>query len=301
MLLKSILIYLGKLVLCGFSFILGTTIGGIIATLLGLSAAQNPEIVDMSLALRYLILESPLLALALALVASGIRGGILVRSFVLFLLAWIAYTVNTQLDAILYTEFGGGFWFSLVSFGIACLFSGVSAAWLFPSHKKDNGLLAEWKDFFRQRSTGEWIWRLGFSAIAFMPIYYFMGLLVVPFTRHYYQENAFGLRMPELNQILVVLFIRSLLFLLACLPVIVLWCKGRVRLFLSLGFSLFVLVGLLYMLAAYWMPLSVRLPHMLEILVDEFLYAGVLVALFKKSERKPDLVLATQTDNYLIR
>jgi hypothetical protein len=56
-------------------------------------------------------------------------------------------------------------------------------------------------------------------------------------------------------------------------------------LFLRLGFALFVLVGLLYMIAADWMPISVRLPHTLEILADEFAYAGVLVALLKGRER----------------
>jgi hypothetical protein len=55
-------------------------------------------------------------------------------------------------------------------------------------------------------------------------------------------------------------------------------------LFYSLGFALFVLVGLLYMLGAYYMPLEVRLPHTLEILVDSFAYAGVLVILLVKSD-----------------
>lgn len=167
--------------------------------------------------------------------------------------------------------------------------------WRMISHPLQSGSeIAAWKDFFGQRTTWEWFWRLPVAAVAFMPIYDFFGLLVVPFTAEYYQENMFGLQMPDLHQILTVLFVRSVLFLLACLPVIILWRKGRLNLFLSLGFALFVLVGLLYMIASYWMPLSVRLPHTLEILADEFVYVGVLVALLKPRGRIPEPIIASR-------
>lgn len=102
---------------------------------------------------------------------------------------------------------------------------------------------------------------------------------MIPFTGEYYRQNMFGLQMPAVDQLLLILFVRSVLFLLACLPILVLWQKSARSLSWSLGFVLFVLVGLLYMLAADWMPVAVRLPHTLEILADEFVYTGLLVAL----------------------
>jgi len=60
------------------------------------------------------------------------------------------------------------------------------------------------------------------------------------------------------------------------------WQRSKRSLFLSLGFALFVLVGFLYMLGAYYMPLNIRIPHTLEILADSFAYAGVLVVLLAK-------------------
>jgi hypothetical protein len=57
------------------------------------------------------------------------------------------------------------------------------------------------------------------------------------------------------------------------------WQRSKRSLFLSLGFALFVLVGFLYMLGAYYMPLAVRVPHTLEILADSFTHAGLLVVL----------------------
>jgi hypothetical protein len=42
---------------------------------------------------------------------------------------------------------------------------------------------------------------------------------------------------------LVVLFVRSVLFLFACLPTVIVWQRSTRSLFLSLGFALFVLEG----------------------------------------------------------
>jgi hypothetical protein len=72
--------------------------------------------------------------------------------------------------------------------------------------------------------------------------------------------------------------------------IIILWQKFRTALFWRLGFALYVLVGLIYMLISTWLPLYVRFPHALEILAGEFVYAGVLTALLTKraaSERLP--------------
>ncbi len=137
-------------------------------------------------------------------------------------------------------------------------------------------------EFFSRCTPLAWILRLAVAAVAFMPIYWFFGVMVVPVTGEYYRQNLYGLQMPTLNQILMILFVCSVLFLIACLPIFVLWQKSARGLFLNLGFALFVLVGLLYMLAADWMPVSVRLPHTIEILADEFVYAGVLVVLLMR-------------------
>jgi hypothetical protein len=57
------------------------------------------------------------------------------------------------------------------------------------------------------------------------------------------------------------------------------WQKSGRSLLIGLGFALFILVGFLGILAGYWLPMSTRVPHALEILTDEFVYAGALVVL----------------------
>jgi hypothetical protein len=277
---KNALLYLAKLLLGAMAFSVGIIAGGMLATLLQLQPPATPAGMDVTNAMLYMVLTSPLLALALAFLARGLAGGFLTRALTLSFLAWIAYTVNTQLEASIFSTFATGIWFTLVDFAVPCLFAGAAVALLFPADNRGDGLQTA-RNFFRRRSPIDWGWRLILAALAFMPVYWFFGMLVVPFTGEYYRQSMYGLAMPAVEQILMILFIRSVLFLVACLPAVLLWQKSNTALFASLGFALFVLVGLLYMLSADWMPVSVRLPHTLEIMADEFVYAGVLVVLLK--------------------
>ena len=279
---KQLLINFGKLLICGIAFFAGTVIGGMVARMLQLNPPPPPPGTDLGLLGLYSILTSPLLALALAVLARGISGGRLTRTLVLAFLTWTAYTVNTQLEASIFSTYAAGFWFAVVDYLVASLLCGAAVAFLFPSENEGEGLIAACRAFFGRRAAIDWMWRLVAAAIAFMPIYFLFGMMVVPFTAEYYRQNMFGLAMPTIDQILPILFIRSVLFLLACLPVIILWQKSEQSLFLRLGFALYVLVGFIFMLISTWLPIYVRLPHALEILADEFVYAGVLVALLAR-------------------
>ncbi len=281
---RHLLVSFVKLLLGGIAFSVGMIVGGMFATLLGLQEPTIPAGMDVTNALIYMLLTSPLLALALAFLARGIGGRFLTRMLALSFLTWIAYTVNTQIEASIFSTFATGIWYTIVAYAVPSLFCGTAVAYIFPSDARSAGLAAAFRNLFGSRTLFEWTWRLILAAIAFMPIYWFFGTLVVPFTSEYYRQNLYGLQMPSTDQIVVVLFIRSILFLIACLPIIVLWQKSGRNLFLSLGFALFVLVGLLYMLAADWMPLSVRLPHTLEIMADEFVYAVALTVLMAKGK-----------------
>jgi hypothetical protein len=124
-----------------------------------------------------------------------------------------------------------------------------------------------------------------------MPIYFFFGMLVAPFVVDYYQQGEAGLTVPDLCTLLLVLFGRSLLFLAACLPVVMTWQGTRLHLVFALGFALFVMVGLLQLLAATWIAPQIRFIHTLGILADSFVYAGALVWLCMPSK-------TSQSDRY---
>lgn len=275
---------LGKLILCGAAFFVGMMLGGRISAQLQLPQPIPPAGADMSAVGLYTMLATPLLALAPVLLARGLGGTWLVRAGVLSFLVWIAYAVNTQLEASIVSTYSTGFWYAIVMYLVASLFCGAAVAFLFPPDDSQHGVRSIVQAFFAGRSALAWLWRLALAAVVFMPIYFVFGLMVLPFTGEYYRQQMFGLVAPTIEQLLPILFTRSILFFLACLPVIVLWSKSSSALFWRLGLALFLLVGGVIMLYATWLPLYVRLPHTLEILADEFVYAGVLVVLLSKEQ-----------------
>lgn len=275
---KQLLVNFGKLILCGLAYFIGLIISGMITVVLHLPQPPLPEGVDQASSAIGLLLVSPLLAFALVLIARNIAGGWLTRTLILSALTYVAYTLNNVLDASLYlTTYASTspFMTSLPTI-VPSLFCGGVAALLFPPKEKGESFVTTWKAFFSRRTPVQWLWRLLLASSVFMPVYLLFGLLVNPFTGEYYRQNMYGLKAAGWDQILPILFVRSLLFLLACLPIFIAWQKSERSLFLNLGTAQFILVGFLYMLMSYWLPLSVRIPHSLEILADSFVYTGML-------------------------
>lgn len=275
--LKAVFIFLSKLIVGALAFVIGLMVGGRLASLLGLPAPTLPPEMDANAAMLTMFATSPLLVLVLYLVGRKLAGSWLARTFMLALFAWIAYTVNNVIEAVIFSNYVTNPWFTLSMFTPAVLLCAGVTAWLFPAGPRGVAFVRTWQVYFRQRAPKAWGWRLFSAAVIFMPIYYLFGLLVVPFVGDYYRQGAFGLALPTLATLLPVLFVRSVLFLVACLPVVVAWRGTSRRLWWSLGFALFVCVGLLNLLAANWIPGWVRAIHLAEILADSLVYAGALV------------------------
>lgn len=284
--IRSLFLNIGKLLLCGVIFAIGTVVGGTVVTALGLQPPPMPKGMDSQSAMISLLLESPLLALVLALLARHLAGGFWARALTLLSLAWISNSLNNQIEAAAFAGMGSGFLFTILTFLFPLFFISLAVAWLFPSMQPPEGWKDAAKSFFDRFPTAGWVWRLAPGAILFMPVYYFFGLLVIPFTSQYYTQNMYGLQVPPLDQLLIILFIRSILFLIACMPILIGWQGSKLSLAWRLGLALFYLVGFQPLLIANWMPWALRLPHMIEILFDEFVYAGALAWLLGKEERQ---------------
>jgi hypothetical protein len=233
-----------------------------------------------------MVLASPLLALALALISAYLKGSWLSRAMLLSGFCFVIYTLNTVLEASVFVQgYDVTSYFTLLSGAVASLLCGAAAAFLFPPQKKGESLLAGWKLFAAQRPARAWAWRVPLAAVFYMPVYITFGLMVNPITSEYYRQNMYGLKAAGWEQILPVLFGRSLLLLVVCAAVMAAWQGTSRRLFVHLGTSVFLLSGFIYLLIGYWMPvLTVRLPHALELLADAVVcVAGYLFLLEEKS------------------
>jgi hypothetical protein len=276
---KTVLAYLWKVLVSGPVFLLGTIVGSMVAGFVGLQTPPLPAGTDAQTLLLLELLAGPFLALALAFLSRGMEVRFVARWLILSALTWVAYGVNTVLEAAIFTTYGAASPFTVVIVLFGSLANAAVVAALFPPQERGRRFASNLKAFFSTRSGAQWAWRLAVAAVVFMPIYLFFGRLVVPFTYEYYQQQLAGLTAPGWGQILPVLFARSLLFLVVSLPVIATWGRSRRNLALSLGFAMFVLVGGIGLLEGYWLPLSVRIFHGAEILADSLVYACLLVIL----------------------
>ncbi len=290
--------YLGKLAISGFAFFMGIVISGPVLKFLGTLVPAMPKGTDPAALLPrgtdpatlggYFLIASVFLALSLTWVARGIQGGFLSRWLTLTLFTWVAYGVNTALEASIFMTMAAasreGAISNIAGSLISGLLMGAAVAFLFPSKEKGDGFTAGPGDFFRCRKVWGWAWRLLAAIASFPIIYLFFGWLISPIILKYYAQNAYELTLPGMSTIIAMQLVRSPLFLLASLPILAAWRESRRELVLSLGFALFFLVGGVPLIVAYWFPPVIRITHSLEILADSLAYAWVLAALLGRSK-----------------
>jgi hypothetical protein len=271
-----------KIPLCGLMFFLGFIPGSQLAATIGLTAPGLPLGANQATLAQYTMLASVILALGLSILARGISGSFFARWMILFGLTWFAYGVNNYLEAAIFTTMSDVSLYTVALYFPASLLCSAAVAWLFPSKVQEEGFISQVRSFFEGRTPGSWAGRLLAAFLAFPVVYLLFGRLIAPIVLPYYVEGANQLTLPGWDLILPVAALRSLLFLVVCLPVVVTWKLSDRHLFLALGFTLFLLVGGLGMLYAYWLPPILRITHGLEIFADEMVYTGALLFLVRK-------------------
>ena len=279
--------YFWKIPLCGLCFFLGFIPGAQLATWMRLQTPAMPMGANQATVAQYTLLASLFLALGLAAVSHGLSGGFLSRWLILFFFTWVAYGVNTYLEATIFSTMSTASLYAVVLFLPASLLCSAAVAWFFPPDAPGAGFFAQARTFFAGRSVGSWTWRLSAGFLAFPLAYLVFGSLIAPIVMPYYQQGADQLRLPGWDQILPVLALRSLLFLLVCLPIIISWQLSSRGLFLAMGLALFILVGGIGMLEAYWLVPVLRVTHTLEIFADEMVYAAALTLLLARPMTQP--------------
>jgi len=280
--------YVWKLPLCGLLFFFGSIPGSTLASWMGLPMPEIPLGADPAILARYFLLASLILAAGLSAVSRGLSVGLLSRWLILSFFTWIAYGVNNYLEAAIFTNMAAASLYTVVLYLPASLLCGAAVAWLFPPGIEGPGFFAQARAVFATQTLNSWSWRLLAAFLAFPLVYFFFGRLIAPIVLPYYLQGTDQLNLPGWDQILPVLAVRSLLFLLICLPIVITWNRSTLRLFLTLGLTLFLLVGGLSMLYAYWLAPVLRVTHTLEIFAGEMVYTGALIILLSKNLKQPE-------------
>lgn len=276
---KAVIGYVWRVPLCAFAYVAGTMAGGFLVSAIGMKLPAVPEQADEKTMGSYLLLGCFVLAIGVVPLARAIRAKYLVRCLILAGLTYVCLGLNTPIEAAIFTNLGG--MLSMVVFSILpCLMFACVTASLFKPSGKCESFGPHVTRFFSGKTLRELSWRFVAAVCAFPVIYWTFGMMVAPWVIDYYRQEQFGLALPGAGIIVLTQLLRSSLFFLAALPIIIMWSGSRRQLTVRLGFAFFVLVGLFGMIQSYWLAPVLRILHSIEIFADSVVYAGVLAVLF---------------------
>lgn len=290
--LKPVFQYLWRVPLCAVAYMVGTMAGARLVSALGMSLPEIPEQADEKAMGLGLIIGSVVLAVAVAPLARRIRARYGARWLILAALCYVCIGVNTPLEAAIFTSLGG-MWSMVVFSTIPCLFFAAAVALLFKPSTQGEPFIVIARRFFSGRSAGAWAGRLAGAVCAFPVVYWTFGMMIAPFVLPYYRQEQFGLALPGAGVVVLVQFVRSLIFLAAALPILIVWSGSRFRLTLVLGLAFYVLVGLFVMIQSHWLAPTLLVLHNVEILADSMVYALALAVLLGRGDSAKDEALVT--------
>lgn len=277
--MRYILISIGRGLLAGIVWQVGLIAGSMVALLLGFEAPSVPPGVDPTLILPLGILVGIPVAIILGELSRRLQQPFVPRVFTLFLFNYLVYGLGQVMEQILFTtttSLGYGSVSNLVQAALLAL--AVGALWR-PT-KAERTFRETLPQFFGARRPVDWAWRLIVAWLIYLPIYWGMGRLVSPLVAPLYKATEFGLVLPETVAMIDMQYLRGALYLLAVLPIIVLWRGSRRALWLWVGSAILIQIAVTPILLAYWYPLAFRMAHALELIIDSFaqayLYAQLL-------------------------
>ncbi len=285
---KVVIGYVWRAPLCAFAYVAGTMAGAGLVSAIGMKLPPVPEEANGQTMGLCLLISSFVLAIGIGPLARRIRAKYWVRCVILAALTYVCIGLNTPIEAAIFTNISG--MPTMVVFSLLpCLLFGCVTALLFKPSGKAGPFGRQVSHFFSGRSVQKWAWRFAAAICAFPVIYWTFGMMVAPWVIEYYKQGQFGLALPGAGVIILTQLLRSSLFFLAALPILIVWSDSRLKLTFLLGFAFFVLVGLFGMIQSYWLAPVLLVVHSVEILVDSVVYAGVLALLFVRKQEPSEL------------
>jgi hypothetical protein len=249
----------------------GTLVGAALITTLGL---HFPEMPGQTYSPTLSFLTALVLTATLAFLAWGLGGSVSKRWLILFVFLYVSFVVNNQIEAVVYTIMNE-VPTMLLFFAFPCVLATGATALLIRSPESGSALTSVFED----RPVTSWWWRLLLAWLAFPVIYHFFGALIYPFVAEIYTNQETGFRVPGPLVVLGAVSVRSLLFLVVSIPILVNWRRSRRSLVLSLAAALAAMVGVAGMFENTYSPTQMKIVHSIEIVADSLVHAWVLVAL----------------------
>jgi hypothetical protein len=278
-----------KGILAGILYIIGTMLGSALFAALHIPLVNvAPPGTDLQKSGQMFLLATPLIGLALVPLARHTAGSRALRglllSFLIFICAGLTSVMEMRIFLTAYAH--GGELAAILVVIPPALLCGFGLSFLLPKEQPEISASQKLRLSRSARSPVSWATRFLLVILAFGVIYFLFGSMIAPFVVPFYRAGVLGLTLPPYSVILPVLFARSALFLLTCLPFLILWTRSRLTLILSLGLAFWFLTGGYGVLMVFFWPPVMRIAHGLELAADAFVYAAVLVYLLFPGQRE---------------
>jgi hypothetical protein len=289
--------YIGKICLCAFSTVFGTMLGGVLSRALHLEQPKLPVPLNPQLLGILCLVGGFMLSFFLTMWLPQLPVNRRTRFIVIawFVFAWMG--INNTIEALIFTTIGGGPTI-ITTMLLQSIFVSGAVALLFGPRQRGESFSGAVRRLFDSRTAAQWTVCLLLMVLAFPVVYFFFGMPVGLMFAKVYQQQSFNLQLPTLNVLIGVQFIRSLIALLAVLPVLAIWAGSRQRFAWMFGLNLFVVAGLYGLIQAYWMPWALRSVHLVELFLDSMVYAWLVAVLLLP--RAPTRVVEVGAPNYTI-
>jgi len=285
---NPIVSWMWKVPTIAIAYFIGVMISGAFITAVKMPWPVFPGSASESGNLILELISSICMASCLALLAWGIRGSRFARWLILAAFTYVAFGLNNQIEAAIFTTYGGTATM-LVFFILPCAFGAAAAVNFFRPEERDTSL----ENVLTGRPVLTWWWRVAIAWLAFPVIYVFFGMLAAPFVVPVYEAKDFGLTLPGWGTMLPVALVRSALYLAVTVPILVTWARSRRSLYWALAVGFFAMMGLIGLLSVTFFPPVLRITHSIEILGDALVYAWLLVALFVPKSKASEAEFST--------
>jgi hypothetical protein len=265
----------------------GLILGGVVVKIVGLPSPVIPAYMNMAIILPLLFISGIPMAILLGECFQRLPFNFGQRVVTAWVCHYILYYLANLLDAFLYSPMQN-MSTSILSDLFPSLGMALIIAWLWRPAKESP--VESWSSLLKKGTIlPGFAWRMALAWACYPPIYYLIGLLVIPFTKSYYDDpsHSLGLTAPTLAAVWLMQIPRGILFIIAVLPIILNWRGSqRMTLWMWVVVVIFLQIANTVMFQAYWLPVNVRLPHTIELLVDSSLQAGAYILLFTNVKPK---------------
>ncbi len=276
----------GKGLLVGAGYVFSTMVAGAITNALGLPLPRLGASANADQMLLMLFLSGLLTGLVLGPLAGKLPLRLVQRTALLFLLIFGVSGLINGIEGLAFTsislaeQLSASLLAGIGYFGLALLL-----ALLFRPGKAAGSLRLILRRTLARRTATSWTARIFLAGVLYVPIFFFFGILVLPFVQVYYQDPALILEIPDAEIIVLTETLRGLLFVLITFPLIAVLGAylDRKRQLLWVIVTLALLTGWTPMIVAPLHPMM-RFFHGMEITAGSIAHGVVMIWLLRTQQ-----------------